>query len=164
MQIIGTGRQRAAKTSRIQVGTSTNSYLTFASWEVALKGDDYDTTNFESYNAAGFGGGQSFGEGVLGPVECDITFGGDWDAGANAPGYPSPFVNPPGLYPRDDLAAVNFYTSRLDNTLFAVAPWNFPYMRVRGATNGGEIRGKVTFKVTGKSQGPFTFPATNAGP
>jgi len=158
MQIIGTGRQRAAKTSRIQVGTGTNPFLTFASWEVNLKGDDYDTTNFESYNAAGFGGGQSFGEGVLGPVECDITFGGDWDAGSSAPtGYPSPFVNPPGLYPRDDLANVSFFTSRLDNV-----NWAFPYIRVRGAVNGGEIRGKVTFKVTAKSQGPFTIPAVNA--
>lgn len=147
MQLIGTGKQRAAKTSRVAVGVQN---LTFASWEVNLTGDDYDTVNFESFNLAGFGGGQSFGEGILGPVEGDIKFGGDWDAGVAA------FANPPGLYPRDDLAAVAFYTSRLD-----AVSWAFPYIRVRSSVNGGEVRGKVTFNCSGKSQGIFTPPSTS---
>ncbi len=141
-QIIGTGKQRAAKTSRVTVGGTA---LTFASWESALTGEDYVTTNFESYVAAV---DSTFDEGILGPIGCDIKFGGDWDAGKN------PLDPPPGLYPRDDLAALLFYTSRLD-----VVFWNFPFARLRSATNGGEIAGKVTFAAAGKSQGRFFTPS-----
>jgi hypothetical protein len=144
MQLIGTGKQRAAKTSRVLIGAQA---LTFASWEVTLNGEDYDTTNFESYNAIA---GQTYGEGILGPVECDLKFGGDWDAG------PNPLGSPPGLYPRDDLQNVYFYTSRIDMVF-----WTFPYVRIRSSVNGGEVRGKVTFNTSGKSQGPFTFPTAS---
>lgn len=144
MQLLGTGKQRAAKTCRISVGAT---FLTFASWECNLTGEDFPTGNFESYNVAN---AQSYDEGIMGFLACDVRFGGDWDAGTN------PFGNPPGLYPRDDLATVSFFTSRIDNV-----NWSFPYLRLRSATNGGEVHGKVTFSVSGKNQGVFTYPTAS---
>jgi hypothetical protein len=142
MQLIGTGKQRASKTARILVGATA---LAFASWNLPLTGEDFPTVNFESYNVAA---GQSFREGILGDIGVDnATFGGDWDAGAN------PLGAVPGLYPRDDLANVSMYTSRLDVIL-----WNFPYFRVRSATNGAQVGQKVTFQAGGSNQGPFTYP------
>lgn len=141
MQLLGTGKQRAAKTSRVGVGSQ---FLTFASWEANMQGEDFVTVNFESYNVAA---AETYDEGILGKVWVDYRFGGDWDAGTN------PLGSPPGLFVRDDLASVDFFTSRLD-----AINWAFPFLRVRGSTNGGEIAGKVTFNTSGKSQGPFTFP------
>src|SRR5262245_25363193 len=141
MELIGTGKQRSAKTSRILINTQP---LAFASWEVNLTGDDLDTVNFESYNVPL---AQTFDEGILGVYNAAIRFGGDWDAGTN------PYDDPPGLFPRDNLANVSFQESRLD-----LVGWTFPYIRLRTATNGGQVRGKVTFNCDGKNQGPFGFP------
>lgn len=141
MELLGTGKQRAGKTSRVTVGALN---LTFASWEASLTGDDLSTVNFESYNVAA---ANTYDEGILGVIGADLRFGGDWDAGTN------PLGNPPGLYPRDDLATVAFFTSRLD-----VISWAFPYVRVRNATNGAAVKDKVTFAVSGKNQGIFTSP------
>lgn len=143
MQILGTGKQRASKTARILIAAQA---LTFASWRVEMRGEDASTVNFESFNVAA---GQTYDEGILGAISADLNFGGDWDAGTN------PLGTPPGLYPRDDLASLSFYTSRLDAIL-----WSFAYARLRGASNSAEnpSNGKVAFACTGKNQGPFTFP------
>jgi hypothetical protein len=141
MQLIGTGKQRSGKTARILVGAQV---LTYASWKNDLKGDEQPTLNFESYNVIS---GQSYDEGILGALGCDTHFGGDWDAGLN------PLNAPPGLFPRDDLAGVTHYTSRLDNVF-----WAFPFVRLRSASNGAEVKGKVAFDCGGMSQGPFTVP------
>lgn len=110
-----------------------------------MTGEDLITTNFESFNVPVQ---QTFREGILGDIGVDnATFGGDWDAGTN------PLGTPPGLYPRDDLASLSMYTSRLDAVL-----WSFPYFRVRTATVGAAINQKVTFSSGGSSQGPFTWP------
>lgn len=142
-QVLGTGKQRATKTSRVLVGTQA---LTFASWSATVRGEDIDTINFESYNIVQ---GHTYDEGILGMLGCDIAFGGDWDAGTN------PLGSPPGLYPRDDLANLYFYTSRLD-----VIFWTFAYARLRGAVNSAAdpSRGKVVFNCTGKNQGVFLWP------
>lgn len=145
MQLLNTGKQRAGKTSRVNIGGVAGNNLTFASWECTLEGEDYSTVNFESYNVAQ---AQTFDEGILGPLSASIRFGGDWDAGKN------PVQDPPGLYPRDDLASLNLYTSRLDNI-----SWAFPYVRLRNATNSAEVKGKVAFNCSGRNQGVFTFPA-----
>lgn len=146
MQLIGTGKQRASKTARVLISSTA---LTFASWNVNLIGEDFPTVNFESYNTAN---AQSYGEGIMGTLSADVSFGGDWDAGTN-PLDPTGAAFP-GLYPRDDLASVSFYESRLDNVF-----WSFPYLRLRSSTNGAAIPGKVTFSVNGHNQGSFTFPA-----
>lgn len=141
MQLIGTGKQRAGKASRITIGADS---LTFSSYEVNLTIEDYPTPNFESYVAAN---DTTYDEGVSGPLSADIRFGGDWDAGTN------PLDEPPGLYPRDDLEDVQFFTNRTD-----AVNWDFSYIRLRSCTNGSDVRGKVTFNCSGKNQGPFTFP------
>lgn len=142
-QILNTGYQRAAKSARVAI---TPNFLSFASWNVQVAGEDLPTVNFESYSTSL---NQSYDEGILGVLKCDIKFGGDWDAHQNF------YDTVPGLFPRDDLASVSLLLSRatLDNTF-----WNFPYMRVRQSTNGAEVRGKVTFDVSGFNQGKFSFP------
>lgn len=140
--IAGTGTQRAAKTSRVQV-SSTN--LAFASWEANVTSADLVTVNFESYNA---GDNETYDEGLHGVLACAMRYGGMYDASAN------PFVNPPGLYVRDDLSSLSFVTSRTDGTA-----WSFPYSRIRGVTNSGAVDGLVLFNVTdSKNQGRFTAP------
>ena len=140
--IIGTGTQRAAKTSRVQVGAQN---LNFASWEAVASVADLPTVNFESYNA---GDDASYSEGVSGVANCEAKFGGSYDAGAN------PLAAVPGIYPRDALATVNFITSRTDGT-----QWNFPFMRIRSVSNSGMVEQLVLFSVTdAKNQGRFTRP------
>lgn len=134
-EILNTGKQRSGKNSRVTVGGTP---LVNNRWNVNYKGDDLDTVNFES---------EGLGEGILGIEECDLSFGGDWDAGANF------FDDPPGIYPRDDLADLQFTENTTDNVF-----WDFPYARLRSATNGAEVRGKVSFEASGMSQGPFVLP------
>ncbi len=141
-QILSTGYQRAAKASQVLVAQTA---LSFASWEAQLNGDDLPTENFTSYDSAT---DNAYMEGILGFIGCELRYGGDWDAAAN------PLDDPPGLYPRDDLASLSFVVNINDAT-----SWAFPYSRVRGATNGAAVKDKVTFSVTGKSQGEFTWPS-----
>ena len=134
-QILSTGYQRSGKNSRVITNGTT---LNFAKYDVDSSGDDQDTTNFESDGVE---------EGILGVQLATISFGGDWDAHAN------PYDDPPGLYPRDDLPNTYFYPNVTDGLY-----WLFPYARIRSATNGSEVRGKVSFNASGKNQGPFTDP------
>lgn len=152
MELLGTGKQRAAKTSRVLIGTQTvtgGTALCYASWNIIMTGEDFVTVNFESYNTSA---GVTYDEGIIGKVSAQCSYGGDWDAGTN------PLGSPPGLYVRDDLQNVAMVVDRLDSTL-----WAFPYQRVRSAKNSGEIAGKVLFSIDdAKNQGPFTFPTANA--
>lgn len=142
MQLIpGTGYQRAGKTSRILVSGLP---LTYASWRVSMSSTKLDTMNFESYNVAT---GESFGEGLHDGLEAGLTGGGDWDAHA------APYGDPPGLYVRDDLPNLLYYTSRIDNV-----GWVFPLAQIISSENGAEVKGKVTFSFAGNSQGPFLLP------
>ncbi len=150
MQLIGTGKQRAAKSSRISVE---NQPLTYASWNANVTGDDLDTVNFSSFVNDGSSNGNSYSEGILGIVKCDLDFGGDWDAGTNA------FDDqPPGLYPRDDLDNLEFDISVPDG----LTGWFFGFARIRTAKNGGEVKNKVTFSCTGMNQGIFSYPSGDA--
>lgn len=112
--------------------------LAFAKWDVNFAVKDLDTTNFES---------NGFGEGISGIEQADLSFGGDWDAGQN------PMDNPPGIYPRDDLANLDFYENVTDNVF-----WNFPYARLRSCKNGASVDGKVTYEASGMSQGLTVQP------
>lgn len=141
MQLLGTGKQRAGKESRILVGSQA---LTWASWEVAMSADDLPTVNFESYDLATL---ESYDEGLHGPLGAELSGGGDWDAGTN------PLGSPPGLYVRDDLGTTSFFPSRID-----AVPWIFTFIRVRSATVGTEVTGKVSFRFGGRNQGKFTWP------
>lgn len=124
------GAFRAGKNSRVVV-EATN--LTAANWRVTRRGDDLDTTNFES-------AGQE--QGLIGVEVSDWSLGGDWDSAQNR------FTDPPGLFPRDDLGEIQFYTNLADADFH-----NITDNRVLSAENGAEVRGKVTFSASGKSQG-----------
>jgi len=150
MYRLSSGSQRAGKGSRIMIGAVGNgTALNFASWDLTENTEELPTTNYESYNTTA---GDSYDEGIHGPVELAIRFGGDWDAAAN------PFASAPGLFVRDDLANINFFINRLDNTY-----WYLQWMRVRTAHNSSDVHGKVLFDVTGKSQGLFTVTSTSVG-
>ncbi len=123
------GKQRAAKNSRVTI-VATN--LNYAKWKAMWKGDDLDTTNFESLGE----------QGTIGVIVCEWSCGGDWDAGRNS------YDSPPGLYPRDDLGSVKFYENVADNIFHTLAT-----NRVISADNGADIKGKVSFDANGKSQG-----------
>lgn len=119
--------------------------LVFTSWSAKESTNDLPTNNFECFDTTTQ---ESFDQGIHGFNKAEVSFGGDWDAGANF------CDDPPGLYPRDDLATVTFYVNRNDATT-----WLFPYLRVRGVSNGGQIDNLVTFTVeSAMSQGPYTRP------
>lgn len=159
MQLLGTGSQRAAKASRVLVGSSA---LAFASWSANMSGPDLSTLNFQSFNTAygtpmpGGYGGESFSEGLYGALDCQLSCGGDWDASQNPLDLPTP-----GLYIRDDLEDLAFETNRID-VAGGVTPWAFPYARIRSAQNGAQVTGLVTFTVSGNNQGPFLGPIGSA--
>lgn len=140
--ILGTGTQVSGKKSRLSVN---GTFLKKNRFSVTYRGDDLDTTNFESTNNNVYG----YDEGIIGVIGVDYSAGGDWDA-ANVP------TNAPGIYPREDLQSVNMYPDGRDE---AATLWSLAYSRVISATNSTEIRGKVTFEWSGKSQGVFTIPA-----
>jgi len=142
--------QRAAKSSAIEVD---GSKLAFANWQASISAIDLDTTNFQSYDATN---GMSYEEGILGVIGCAGNFGGDWDAHDNPIDFTG-LVTPPGLYPRDDLPDVFFYTSVVDNVFF-----EFPYMRIRESQTGAQIKALVTFSCSYKNQGIFDFPTGSA--
>lgn len=150
MQLLGTGHQRAAKTSKITVSGDPNG-LAYASWSVDVSVQDVDTTNFESYIAGASPVAASYVEGISGPMSASWKCGGLWDVGTN------PYGQPPGFYPRDDLQSLTFLDSQTDPGI----DWAFTYARVRGSTNGGAVTQGVTFDASGLNQGTFAFPSGN---
>jgi hypothetical protein len=134
------GHQRAGKNARAQVG-GTN--LRANTWRNTYRGDDLETTNFESQGAE---------QGTIGTTVNEWSIGADWDAQQNS------LDNPPGLYPRDDLLNVKLFENVGDNVL-----WFIPVNRVISAENGAEVKRLVTFNANGKSQGGgYTVPTGNA--
>ncbi len=113
-----------------------------ANWKATYKGDDLDTTNFESVGLE---------QGTIGVIVIEWSLGGDWDANINA------FDSPPGLYPRDDLGSVKFFSNVADNVGYSI-----PANRVLSAEHGAEVKGKVTFSSSGKSQGSGTLVPTGS--
>lgn len=139
------GSFRAAKGSRVVVESS---ILNKSKWDVDLKGDDIDTTNFES---------EGIDQGTCGILSIDWNIGGLWDAAVND------LDDPPGLFPRDDLGEVDLYTNVLDATF-----WALPQNRVLSSKNGAEVRQAVTFDTSGKLNGsgaeaPGAIPLTDMG-
>lgn len=134
------GHQRSGKGSRVTVEAVN---MRVKQYQVDAKGDDLDTTNFES---------DGYDQGTTGILGCDWSIDGDWDAEING------FTDPPGLYPRPDLGAVALYTNLVDNI-----GWAFPANRVISSKNGSQVKGLVTFGATCKTQGSgFTTPSGSA--
>lgn len=134
--LTGTGAQRSGKTAKVTVNGEA---IVLQSYNVQQRGDDLDTVNFES---------EGYDEGILGIEGLDWNFRGDWNASR------TPWTDPPGIYPRDDLAHLRFFL----HTDGAQERWYMRYARVRSANNGAEVRGKVTYEAGGKSQGVFLTP------
>ncbi len=160
--LLGSGRQRAGKKSRVLCGNATTpllgTALAYASFNYSVDGDDLPTPNMNSFNITVLGVGpgisitdtapQTFDEGILGIIRSKFDFGGDWDAGFNA------FDPPPGIYPRDDFPGLVFDQNRLDPGICA-----YPYSRLRNTRVGSTVTGKVTFTADGMNQGPFNVPS-----
>ena len=84
-------------------------------------------------------------QGTIGIVSIDQTYGGFWDAAV------PPYATPPGIYPRDNLLNLQFFTNVAD-----ACDWLFPVSRVLSAKNSSEVRGLVLFDASGKSNGSGT--------
>lgn len=135
-----TGHFRAGKNGRVQVEAAN---LRLANFKVTAKGADLSTNNFESAGAD---------QGTIGQEGSDWTMGGNWDAQV------CPYLDPPGLYPRDDLGSVKFYGNLADNVPHTIAA-----NRVISSDNGAECDGMVTFSAAGKSQGVLPIASLPAG-
>lgn len=135
-------RFRSGKNSRVSANGS-NLYL--ANYTVGERVDDLDLTNFESYDTPS---AASYDEGTVGVQGLDWSFRGDWDFTTN------PMSGAPGIYPRDNLSTLRIYLNVTSNKF-----WNMPLARVLSANNSSEVRGKVSFDASGKSQHVFTRPA-----
>lgn len=133
------GHKRSGKNARVSVGGTP---LNHATYNVTWRGDDLDTTDFED------GGVET---GIIGVEVAEWECGGDWDAGTNA------LDDPPGLYPRDDLEDLAFFTSQSDGVFTGI-----DVARVLSSRNGAQVRGKVTFTANGKSNGDWTPPTGDA--
>lgn len=143
-EILNTGFQRSGKGSRISVAGQALYYARFqASWEA----EDLDTVNFGSYNAPT---DQTLDEGIMGVESSAFSGGGDW------PANQVPFVPPPGIFPRDDLADLALILNVNDDQEF-----NYPFARIRSANCSTAVRDKVTFEFSGKNQGVFLVPTIN---
>ena len=151
-EILGTGKQRAAKASRVGINNGSQ-YLNWASWDCTIKGDNQDTGNFGSFVASPGGGwpdNQAFDEGITCFVGASGGFGGLWDAGVN------PQDDPPGIFPRDDLPDVDLVINRTDGTT-----QSFPYMRILSAKTDSRVKGLVGFDASWQSQGQFSMSVTS---
>lgn len=147
-QLLGTGYQRAGKNSRIEIGTT---ILAMSSWDITENGDDLDTANFTSAGLSQASpNSTAFGEGILGFQQIAWNLGGNWDA------HMAMYDDPPGLYVRDDLGLVKFFENVNDNDYVFMN-----YARVRSSNNGAEVKGLVTFKASGMSNGPYTLPVSS---
>lgn len=133
------GHFRAAKGSRASVE---GVVLRKSTWEVTYRGDDLDTTTFES---------AGFDQGTIGIVGIDWSLGANWDAQANN------LDDPPGLFPRDNLGPVILFENVSDNVF-----WNIGQSRVISSKNGAEVRGLVTFSTEGKSNGTGILQPTGS--
>lgn len=129
------GKQRSAKNSRIRVAATT---LNYARWDANWRGDDLDTTNFESAGLE---------EGLIGIEVVEFSGGGHWDAGRN------PFDQPPGIFPRSDGGPVELIENVTDNI-----GWLLNVVRFLSTRNSAELRGVVSFEFSGKSNGAFSRP------
>lgn len=115
------------------------------SWE--RKGDDLDFVHFEC-------GGED--QGGVGIFSTDYSFKGDWDAQIN-PVDPT-VGQPPGVFPRDDLANVSLVPNQGDTVVVATLFLNIPLARVLSARVGAQVRQKVTYEASGKSNGGVVLP------
>ena len=157
MILLGSGTQRAAKSSRVEIGGTA---LSFSSWSAKAEAADLITTNFNSFDTTSSGvyssdgvspAGQSYEEGIMGVLKSSCSYGGDWDAGLN----PVDIAAPPGLYPRDDLPSIALIVAVFDDAF-----WFYPWQRIRGCSNSGQVADKVTFTVdSAMNQGSFSFPS-----
>lgn len=144
------GSFRSGKLSKVLVGVTA---CRLNVWSVAESGADLDTTNFESYDTSyGYtdqarGIGRSFEQGMIGVETAVFNLDGNWDAAAN------PLDDPPGLYVREDGPEIKLYVSRIDDTFY-----DFYVTRILSADVATDAKGLVTFRCSGKNQGPYLRP------
>lgn len=135
MPVVGTGSQRGGRLSRVLLGVTP---LYQSSWSANWVSGNSDITNFEN---------QGLEVGLIAVQSVQFNFGGDWDATGNY------FANPPGIFPRDDLANLFLIINRNE------APrWTFACARIRSATVSSEVHSAVSFQAAGASQGTWLAP------
>lgn len=129
------GAFRAGKNSRAQVNAQN---MTTANWSAAYRGENLDTTNFES---------NGYEEGIIGVLGLDWDLSGRWNASQN------PNADPPGLFPTEEGSDMNLYVNVADDLSY-----DMPSFRCFNGTASTSATGAVDFKANGSSQGTFTIP------
>ena len=133
------GTIRASKGGRVQVNTPPQ-ILSQSEWRATWRGDDVDTSNFES---------AGFEQGTIGFQVIEFSSNGFWNDGLN------PFGSPPAIYPSDNLPNVNLYIHVADPQAITI-----PLARILSSeVNTGNLKtGAVQFNFHGKSNGSFAIP------
>ncbi len=135
------GKFVSAKGSRLQIEGDN---LTANSFDAEFKGDDLDTVNFEC---------QGWDQGTIG------IQGWEWRMGANWDGQQTPYTDPPGLFPRDNLGTLQAWPSLSQS---GTSPLVLPVNRVLSGKFTMAIRDLVKVEASGKSNGVGpTSPAGN---
>ena len=129
------GAFRAGKNSRAQVNAQN---MTMASWDATYKGENLDTTNFES---------NGYSEGIIGVLELSWNLSGRWNASQN------PNADPPGLFPTEEGSDMNLYVNVADDIAYEM-----PTFRCFEGKASTTATGAVDFQSNGMSQGTFTAP------
>ncbi len=129
------------KNSRVTVGSGPT-ILKATDWDYTHEADDGDLTNSESTGCE---------EGNTGIQRVSWNIKGKWDLKLN------PEVDPPGFYPRNDLASVKFIPSNPD--VATVTPMILALARVLSVRATMNVRQNIEYAASGKSQGPFTLPS-----
>lgn len=129
------GAFRAGKSSRAQVNTQN---MTTANWDATYRGENLDTTNFES---------NGYEEGIIGVIGLDWSLSGRWNASQN------PNFDPPGLFPTEVGINMLLFINTSDNTSYSM-----PKYRCTSGKASTSATGAVDFTASGMSQGQFTAP------
>jgi len=129
------GSFRAGRNSRAQVNAQN---MTTAQWSATFRGENLDTTNFES---------NGYEEGIIGIWGLDWSLSGSWNAAQN------PNADPPGLFPTEEGSDMFLYVNVSDDTAYEMS--TFRCTQGQASTTA---TGKVEFTASGMSQGSFTVP------
>ena len=115
-------------------------------WTVKFKGDKLDVSNFEGSGVYAY---------ISGMKGVDVTIEADWDNTAGGAAGGNPFDSG-GIYvvPGTTVATLVIYTS------LSGSYWSITSFVVEDVTTTADVKGKVSFTMTGSGTGAFTIPSS----
>lgn len=125
----------SGKNAKMRIGSYV---LAGKRWTGTYELDELDVTNFES-------GG--YHECIGGVRKVTVQMDGDFNAAENM------FDSPPLITDGDTISLVRLYLNGTDGPY-----WSIPTLLVRSVSNSAEVRGTVTFSISGTGSGVFVLP------